>query len=376
MLRGMVSGAVAGLIVAAVILLLTSLASRPAPPDVPPQPPGTAASGLTAPAGLPDAPRPGGGAGAEPSRVPAAGLSGPSGTTAPARVGPAPRNGARDLDGAAPDAPPDAQAVTVALSDLTPDRPVPARAQPATPAAGTDRDRPAFDVRAPAPPREAFVAAEPPLTTPAPAFQPGELEVVEIAVDAVLVANAAPPAQTGGRPAMAVILRDGGEAPDPVDALSILPFRVTVALDPTADGAVARAAALRAAGHEVISLFAPDRTLGLDLAIGTLAPEGLPDPAVEALRAAGAGLVGQRIEGVASAELFRDLDPTDQDARVVRRFLDQAAFRARNAPGVIVQGRMRPDTLTALTLWGTSPAGQRVAVVPVSQLLSGGADGG
>jgi len=73
--------------------------------------------------------------------------------------------------------------------------------------------------------------------------------------------------------------------------------------------------------------------------------------------------------GVAEAEIYRDLDSDGQDARVVRRFIDQAAFQARRESGVVLVGRVRPDTISALILWGTVNQNDQVAVVPVSQIL-------
>ena len=70
-----------------------------------------------------------------------------------------------------------------------------------------------------------------------------------------------------------------------------------------------------------------------------------------------------------SVVVFRDLDAENQDARVVRRFVDQAAFRARQESGVVLVGRVRPDTISALILWGTANQDEQVAVVPVSAVL-------
>ena len=70
----------------------------------------------------------------------------------------------------------------------------------------------------------------------------------------------------------------------------------------------------------------------------------------------------------------RDLDAEGQDARVIRRFLDQAAFRARQESGVVMLGRVRPDTISALILWGTANRAGQVALVPVSAVLRGEAD--
>ena len=74
--------------------------------------------------------------------------------------------------------------------------------------------------------------------------------------------------------------------------------------------------------------------------------------------------------GVPAVVVYRDLDIENQDARVVRRSVDQAAFRARQDSGVVLVGRMRPDTISALILWGTANQDGQVAIVPVSSVLT------
>ena len=73
---------------------------------------------------------------------------------------------------------------------------------------------------------------------------------------------------------------------------------------------------------------------------------------------------------VPAGVIFRDLDSEGQDARVIRRFLDQAAFRARQESGVLLLGRMRADTISALVLWGTANRSGQVAFAPASAVLS------
>ena len=70
-----------------------------------------------------------------------------------------------------------------------------------------------------------------------------------------------------------------------------------------------------------------------------------------------------------AATVFRDFDSADQTPTVIRRFLDQAAFRADQEGGVIMLGRVRPDTISALLLWGLQDRAERVALAPVSALL-------
>jgi polysaccharide deacetylase 2 family uncharacterized protein YibQ len=78
-------------------------------------------------------------------------------------------------------------------------------------------------------------------------------------------------------------------------------------------------------------------------------------------------------EGVPSAAVFRDFDAKGQNATVIRRFLDQAAFKAgQEGAGVVMVGRLRPDTVSALLLWGLQDRANRVALSPISALLQGG----
>jgi hypothetical protein len=75
-------------------------------------------------------------------------------------------------------------------------------------------------------------------------------------------------------------------------------------------------------------------------------------------------------EGVPSATVFRDFDAKGQNASIIRRFLDQAAFKARQEEnGVIMLGRMRADTISALLLWGLQDRASSVALAPISALL-------
>jgi polysaccharide deacetylase 2 family uncharacterized protein YibQ len=75
-------------------------------------------------------------------------------------------------------------------------------------------------------------------------------------------------------------------------------------------------------------------------------------------------------EGVPAASIFRDLDGKDQNADVIRRFLDNAAFRARQAEeGVVVLTRLRPETISALLIWALQDRASQVALAPVSAVL-------
>ena len=205
-----------------------------------------------------------------------------------------------------------------------------------------------------------------------------------------------------GKPLLSVVLIDDGAMPGASAALAGLPFPVTIALDPSAPDAAAKMAAYRAAGVEVAALinlpggaapsdvevafaayFAvlPEAVLVLDNGEGGLQSDiEVTRQAMEILAADGRALVSvsqglnqamreaERAQ-VPAAVVYRDLDSEGQDARVIRRFLDQAAFRARQQSGVVLLGRVRPDTISALILWGTANRAGQVSVAPVSAVL-------
>ncbi|MEQ3710402.1 divergent polysaccharide deacetylase family protein, partial [Tateyamaria sp.] len=75
-------------------------------------------------------------------------------------------------------------------------------------------------------------------------------------------------------------------------------------------------------------------------------------------------------DGVPAGLIFRDFDSADQTPSTIRRFLDQAAFRAAQEGGVIMVGRVRPDTISALLLWGLQDRAERVALAPISAVLT------
>lgn len=193
---------------------------------------------------------------------------------------------------------------------------------------------------------------------------------------------------------------DGGDAP--LD----LTFQASFAVDPLTPDAVARARAYRSAGHEVLVLPAlPEGASArdaaqaiegsrplLNLAVGMIdSPDGGLQTSREALeevvadaRDTGHVLVtfdkglnsAQRMaerEGVMTGAVYRDVDGSDQDAAAVKRFLDQAAFRARQEGAVIVFARVRPETVEGLSEWVLGNRAQSVVLAPVSAALMLGA---
>lgn len=201
---------------------------------------------------------------------------------------------------------------------------------------------------------------------------------------------------------MGILLLDDGSMDGGPPAIASLPFGVTVVLDPAMEGATARMAEYRAAGIEVgvrsqlpdgatpadveVTLEStfktlPETVLLLDAGDGGLQNDrAVTAQAMERLAQDGRGLVtvskglnmamraAEQAEVPASV-IFRDLDAEGQDARVIRRSMDQAAFRARQNSGVLLLARVRPDTISALVLWGTANRSGQVALAPVSAIL-------
>ncbi|MCL3883455.1 divergent polysaccharide deacteylase family protein [Marivita sp. GX14005] len=213
---------------------------------------------------------------------------------------------------------------------------------------------------------------------------------------------AAPAETASGLPRMAIVLIDDGTGPLGPDTLDNFPFPVTFALDPGQPGAADRMEAYRAQGYEVAALVdLPQAAAPADveqILAGSVAavPEAValieaPGGGLQTARAAteqatrfaaesGHGLVFMsnglntaeamaRREEVPTISVLRDFDGGDQDARTKRRFLDGAAFRARQDGAVAMLGRYTPDTVSALLLWSLQDRASSVAIVPVSNLL-------
>lgn len=250
-----------------------------------------------------------------------------------------------------------------------------------------------------------------PLTDQAPGvtvLRPGDAPDAEAAAEAeaqrrpALEAFAVSVEAQDARPLMAVVLVDEGRLPGAELAIAELPFPVTVAIDPDRPGAAEAMAAYRAAGVEVAALArVPSGALPSDVDVafeaafttlpetvalvdlgtaGLQATPAVTEQAMALLAESGRGYVSVSAElsmagrvadriGVPMASIYRDIDGEGQDADAVRRFIDQAAFRARQSSGVVVIGRVRPDTISALSLWATANRAGQVALVPVSAVL-------
>ena len=222
-----------------------------------------------------------------------------------------------------------------------------------------------------------------------------------------IAAFSAPFENPEDKPLMSIVLMDSG-----VDltggavglaALQSFPYPISFAVDASLEDATTRMADYRARGFEVMALMdlpsgatASDAEVALSAALDAV-PEavavmegvgtGLQDSRdaseqiAQAVLATGHGLVLQSKglnttqklavrDGVPAVLIFRDFDSADQTPSTIRRFLDQAAFRAGQEGGVIMVGRVRPDTISALLLWGLQDRAERVALAPISAVLT------
>jgi len=259
-----------------------------------------------------------------------------------------------------------------------------------------------------APPAEAVLpqvrieAAAPVAVVPDVADTP--VPVVPEAPAGALAVNAEAFEALQDQPIMSVVLID-----DPANAfdpaiLAQISFPVSFALDPLQPEAAARAALLREAGFEVVILGAsaiPAGATPADVEVALAAAQAtlpqavalIDNPAariqgdravleatVAALGESGHGLIAfprgtntaettARREGVAAATVFRLLDDEDQRAPVITRVLDRAAFAAVQEGAVIVVGRTRPDTITAVFSWALGGRAEGVRLAPVSAAL-------
>ena len=204
-----------------------------------------------------------------------------------------------------------------------------------------------------------------------------------------------------GKPLMSILLIDDGGAVG-AEALLDFPYPLSFAVDPSADDAQEKMERYRAAGFEVVLLadfpagatpvdaetalevwFAeiPETVAVLEGVDGGIqGNRDLSSQITAVVKSSGHGLITQdrglntvqklaARDGVPSGVVFRDFDGAGQTPTVMRRFLDQAAFRAGQEGAVIMLGRVQPDTISALLLWGLQDRASRVALAPVSASL-------
>ena len=217
-----------------------------------------------------------------------------------------------------------------------------------------------------------------------------------------LMANAEAFTNSDNRPLLSIVLIDTGEFNINADALASFPYPITFAIDPLREDALEKVQSYRARGFEVLALAdlpingdgnLPSLALipTLDSVPGLVGVlegtdgglQGNMELAEEVLRAvsgSGYGLI-LRPKGLNAAQqiadgrnlpvetIFRDFDANGQDATVIRRFLDQAAFKARQVDQIVMVGRLRPATISALLLWGLQDRASSVALAPISAVL-------
>lgn len=205
------------------------------------------------------------------------------------------------------------------------------------------------------------------------------------------------------KPLMAIVLMDDGTSPIGPEALQSFPYPLNFAVDIGAPGAAEAAARYREAGFEVLvmgDLPPGARPADAEVALqdwfdrvpqavavlegtgtGLQSSREASAQLVPILKESGHGLVmhpnglntAQKLiarEGVPSASLLRDFDGEGQEAAVIRRLLDQAMLRAgQQQEGVIMLGRLRAETISALLLWGLQDRAASVALAPVSAVL-------
>lgn len=225
--------------------------------------------------------------------------------------------------------------------------------------------------------------------------------VAEITTEPPLVLYSQPFRNPANKPLMAIILIDDKDSIG-VEALVNFPQPITMAIDPSAPDAAERMARHRAAGFEVVALInlpagatAQDAEVALAASFDAMPEvvgilEGtttgfqgnreLADQVSAIVAGSGHGLIMHNKglntvyklavrDGVPAGLVFRDFDGAGQTGTVMRRFLDQAAFRAGRVGGVIMLGRIRPDTISALLIWALQDRVSRIALAPVSALL-------
>lgn len=239
---------------------------------------------------------------------------------------------------------------------------------------------------------------------------PGRAPATEAAAPRLgaLARNAAPFEESGGKPLMAILLLDAGEAGTDIEVLRTFSFPVSFALDPAEPGAAARAELLRAAGFEIVALLPegdagilPETAPGdvetalasyfatLPQAVALFDPQpatvlasgnALARQALAFLADSGHGLLTRdqglnslqqaaRRAGLPAATVLRDLDAAREDAPEIRRQLDRAAFRARTEGAVILLGHTYPETVRALFEWVTTAEAATLRLAPLSAVL-------
>ncbi|CUH53543.1 divergent polysaccharide deacetylase family protein [Shimia marina] len=204
------------------------------------------------------------------------------------------------------------------------------------------------------------------------------------------------------KPLMAIVLVDAGAQEFDMEALTSFPYPVSIAVSTLDPQVGQKVETYRSQGLEVLAMIdlpaeaeaadveqamqahlsVSDQFVGVveGLEEGLQSSKVISDQVTEALMGSGHGLLmftnglntAQKLaakEGVPSASVFRDFDDKGQTSAVMRRFLDQAAFKAAQEDGVVMVGRLRDETLSALLLWALQDRINTVALGPVSALF-------
>ena len=220
-------------------------------------------------------------------------------------------------------------------------------------------------------------------------------------VRARLLQNATPFANPQNKPIFAILLMDDGRIG--LDQLAQFKVPVSVAINPDWPDAPARAEQWRAAGFDVL-LQSPQLADASDLgaidsllqahilrvpqALGVVdMPQGgfqgnrrLAGQIVKGLGHVGAALVtfDGRINAaheialgasLPAAVVFRDIDAAHEDAEMITRYLERAAFKAAQTGQIVVAGRVSPQTLAALGQWLAGDWAGQLALAPISAVL-------
>lgn len=205
-----------------------------------------------------------------------------------------------------------------------------------------------------------------------------------------------------GKPLFSVVLIDQPDQNVEISSLADFPMPLSIAIDPTEDGAADRARAYGAAGFEVLmQVTMPPGAKPQDLEVayqsfqgnvpqsvavisngpnGLQSDRALTQQLISILAEDGQGLVTYdkglnpalqvaRRSGVAAASVFRVIDADGEAAPLMRRYLNRAAFRAAQEGYVIMIGSTRPETIAALTEWALEDRSASVAMAPVSAVL-------
>ncbi|WP_270729990.1 divergent polysaccharide deacteylase family protein [Shimia sp. Alg240-R146] len=217
-----------------------------------------------------------------------------------------------------------------------------------------------------------------------------------------ITVNAQPYENVDGKPVMSIVLIDEGK-PVNLEALAGFPYPLSIAISTLDPEVAVKAAQYRSQGMEVLAMIDMPAGAGAsDVEVAMQAHLSVSDDFVGIMEGVGDGLQGGKVvsdqvtdvalnegyglvlfpqglntaqklaakEGVPSASVFRDFDGKGQTAVVIRRFLDQAAFKAPQESGVVMVGRLREETISALVLWGLQDRAGTVALAPVSVALT------